>query len=601
MCPTPRGCENPKVTARAAALASVRPRGTWLIPIAAVFVVATASIIPLTTPWATTYSGASLSAAVIDLLAGGGLVAAGAAVVLLDVRPLVGELAMLAGMAWLSADLIGWQGGPPVVRTLAVLAYALFPVLILHLLAVSLRGPLRSRLASLTWAVYTAVIAVAVVGVLFRDPLMDFRCWNNCTDDVLLVANVPLIATSVGTAAALVAFAAGLLTVGFGALALIRASAAQRHISAPVVGPICVLGSAIVAKSAAQVLLPQEGPQVALFALLFMVEAAATVLLAIGLVWSVAQMRMNRAGVTALARQLAAGEPGAFTVALARAIGDPTLEIAYPVPPAGRFVDASGEPVGALERTSAERHRGLTRIARGGRLVAIVSHDADVVDEQRLERAIGAAGRLALENERLRAELLARLSEVRASRERIVVTSDAERKRIERDLHDGAQPGILSLLHELRRARNVMGAADRESIDGAIAEAELVIGELRDVGHGIYPATLAERGLRAALLTLADVAPVPLEVEGNTARRCSADVEQAAYAVVANVVYAAARAGASFISVTLLEEGDDLIVELRGVPGEARPGIEDRVSVAKGVTTISSDGALIRAAIPCAS
>ena len=133
--------------------------------------------------------------------------------------------------------------------------------------------------------------------------------------------------------------------------------------------------------------------------------------------------------------------------ALAQAVGDPELQIAYWLPDSQRYVDARAD------RSPSPRispGRTLTRsfaMAAGLRSSPIPQPLPD------LERAIGAAVRLALENERLQAETLAQLDQLRASRVRIVETGDAERRQLERDLHDGAQQRLLALSYDLRLAR----------------------------------------------------------------------------------------------------------------------------------------------------
>ncbi len=514
---------------------------------------------------------------------------------------------MLAGLAWLSPDWVGWQGGLAAARTLAMLVGPVFPALLLGLLDRLSRGSAGIRLPfRVPSLAYAAAGLVALLGVLFRDPLTDYHCWSNCTDDVLLLVNVPPIADLLAVAAPLVSGAISLTIVGLAAARLIRATPAERRTAAPVVVPVGLVAIAVLSRAVADLVLPHEGPQVPLFAALFQARAWATVLVALGLGWAVLQGWRRRATVAGLARELT--EPasaGAFTGALAAAMGDPTLEVVYPMPQGGAFTDPVGR---AVRLPGADGRHAVTKIVRAGRLVAIVRHDASVVDPERLEQAIGAAGRLALENERLRSELLARLEELRASRARIVAAADAERRRLERDLHDGAQPRFLALLHELRRARDIAAASGDAAtvarLAEAIAEAEALIGELREVAHGIYPATLGERGLGGALRTLADVAPLPLELDAVPDGRFPDAVERAVYAIVAGAVDGAARGGSEYVGLRLTADRDAgpgraLRLQLFGVSADAIPSIEDRVAAADG--SVEVDGSTVRARIPCAS
>jgi signal transduction histidine kinase len=288
---------------------------------------------------------------------------------------------------------------------------------------------------------------------------------------------------------------------------------------------------------------------------------------------------------------------------LAAAVGDPRLQIAYRLSDDGgapqRYVDAEGRAVAADEPPPG---RVATPIVRGGRELALVVHDATSLGAAELEREIGAAARLAIENESLGAQVRARLHELRASRERIVRTGDAARRRLERDLHDGAQQRLLAVTYDLRVARAAAERAElRALLDLAGREAQEALEQLRDLAHGIYPAILAEAGLGPALATLADTAPVAVELDDVVAERLPAAVETAAYLVVAEAVDHCAAAGASYARVSARREGGTLAVEVEhdGAPVAARRfAVADRLGALGGQFT--SDPGRVRAAIPCA-
>jgi signal transduction histidine kinase len=217
----------------------------------------------------------------------------------------------------------------------------------------------------------------------------------------------------------------------------------------------------------------------------------------------------------------------------------------------------------------------------------------------------GAAIRLALENERLQAEVLAQLHDLRESRARIVETGDAERRRLERDLHDGAQQRLLALSYELRVAcAGVEADGEVETaslLADATHEAQAALLQLRDLAHGIYPAILGEAGLGPALATLADSAVLPVEI-GETARgRFAAGVEAAAYFVVAEAVEDAARREASFAAVSTVRQDQHLVIEVTddgSVRGSALIQVADRVGAVGG--RLEVDATTLRAEIPCA-
>jgi signal transduction histidine kinase len=262
-------------------------------------------------------------------------------------------------------------------------------------------------------------------------------------------------------------------------------------------------------------------------------------------------------------------------------------------------VDANGRLAAAPVATPG---RAVTVLVRDDRRIAVVSHTAALPN---LEREIGAAGRLALENERLQAEALAQLEQLRASRVRIVETGDAERRRLERDLHDGAQQQLLALSYDIRLARTA-AQADGDAPTGslltrAIDQALVALGELRALAHGIYPAILAEAGLSAALLTLADAAPLPVEIHAGAETRYPEGVETAAYLLVAEALDDAARRDASHTTVSVVGDGGRLVVTVDD-DGRDRTAamvqLADRVGAADGSLTV--EPTRLRAELPCA-
>ena len=195
-----------------------------------------------------------------------------------------------------------------------------------------------------------------------------------------------------------------------------------------------------------------------------------------------------------------------------------------------------------------------------------MAHDTGALDASDLERTIGPAVRLAVDNERLQAESLAQLHDLRASRARVVELAETERRRLERDLHDGAQQQLLALNYDLRLARTgalVDGDAELAAILGAGGEqAQLALDELRVLAHGIYPTILREAGLGPALMTLAGEAPLPVELDPIAEKRYPAALESAAYRTVIEAVRDAAHSGASHARVRIAPEDDRLIVEV---------------------------------------
>ncbi len=339
---------------------------------------------------------------------------------------------------------------------------------------------------------------------------------------------------------------------------------------------------------------PAEDPEGAVFRAVFIGRAAAFTSLAVGVAWTVVRQRRTRAAIKRLADDLGeAPEPGSLRAALARSLGDPALIVAYPKATSGSYVDAEGRPVEA-----AADGRASIPIVRNGEPVALVVHDRAISEADALEREIGAAARLAVDNERLRAEALSQLVDLRASRTRIVEAGDSARQRIERDLHDGAQQRLLALSYELRLARADAEAAGDEQLAGLLAagsaQVQSALTELRDLAHGIYPAILTESGLGPALWTLADTAPLPVEVGDVPAERLPEPVERAAYAVVAGSIEAAV----DHVAVTVRRDGDDVTIVVAGVETELPVRLADRVGALGG--HIALENGSLRAVIPCA-
>jgi signal transduction histidine kinase len=222
---------------------------------------------------------------------------------------------------------------------------------------------------------------------------------------------------------------------------------------------------------------------------------------------------------------------------------------------------------------------------------------------------------LTAENQQLNAELRAKVEELRASRARIVEAGYAERRRVERDLHDGAQQHLVALAMSLRLVRgridsDPQGAA--ELLDEAMAELGEATRELRELARGIHPAMLTDRGLEAALGGLADRSPVPVEIVETPERRLPAPVESTTYFVIAEALTNVARyseAGAATVRVARangaveVEVSDDGVGGADPAAGTGLRGLEDRVAALEGTLLIVSpagEGTTVTARIPCA-
>ncbi len=305
------------------------------------------------------------------------------------------------------------------------------------------------------------------------------------------------------------------------------------------------------------------------------------------------------------------GGRGSLRDALAEAVGDPALELAYWVPDQDAYVDTDGQP---RRLDSIPRGKIATTIHHEGRRVAAIVHDADLAEEREHVQAVGAAAALALENERLDAELRAKVAELRASRARIVQASDEQRRRIERDLHDGAQQRLMALGINLRLVRDRIERDPPEAVelvDASLQELREATAELRELARGIHPAVLTDRGLEAALKGLAGRSPVPVEVVETPGDRLPPSVESAVYFVVAEGLTNAARhARARRVTVSVVRRDGHVEVEVTDdgmggadpIEGSGLRGLQDRVAALDGRLDLASaggDGTILTARIPC--
>jgi signal transduction histidine kinase len=537
----------------------------------------------------TTYAGRSGPAAGLMVAAGLALVLAGLLASLTSQAGPAGDLAVLAGIVWFAPVWVGWEVGPPLVRSIGMLAAGfVFPLLFYLVLAFPGGRLPTAGTRALAWAVYLEAALAALGLALFRDPYLDPACWANCTDNVLLVRSLPALARAVTATDRWFTVAAAATLLAVCAWRLLARRGRARVVLVPIVLPAMVFAAATGAHAIALSRMPLEDPGNPAFQLIFDVQNAAVILLAAGLGMDAVMTVVHRRSVARIVASLGeAPAPGSLESALARALGDPELRVAYWLPDVQRYVDAQGRPV--AEPTAAPG-RLVTVLMQQDRRIAMVSHAATLPE---LEREFGAAIRLGLENERLQAEILFQLSEVRASRARIVQAGDAERRRLERNLHDGAQQRILALSYDIRLA-HASAEADADNrtrlfLEQALAEVQAGLGELRELAHGIYPAILTEAGLGPALATLADSASIPVELDDAVQGRYPEVIETAAYLMAAEAIEDAAERGAGYAAVTVAHRDGRLTVTVED-NGQCRSAsmteIADRVGALGGILTV---------------
>jgi signal transduction histidine kinase len=322
--------------------------------------------------------------------------------------------------------------------------------------------------------------------------------------------------------------------------------------------------------------------------------------------------RLARSAVGELFVELrAAPAPGDLRDALARALRDDSLELAYWLPEFGAYADLDGRPV---RLPTGDPGRATTLIDRDDDAhIAALVHDPALRDEPELLDSVAAAAALSLENARLHAELHARLDELRGSRVRIVEAGQKERQRLERNLHDGAQQRLVALSLELGMIEKQL-ADDPETsgrLDQARREIAASLAELRELARGIHPAVVTGHGLTVALESLAARSPLPVRLSVDVEERVSEAVEVAAYYLVSESLTNVAKyAEASAATVDVTRANGELTVEVvdDGVggadpeDGSGLRGLADRVEALDGrlrVWSPTGGGTRVRAEIPC--
>jgi signal transduction histidine kinase len=325
------------------------------------------------------------------------------------------------------------------------------------------------------------------------------------------------------------------------------------------------------------------------------------------------QARLARSAVGDLFVELRADPaPADLRDALARALRDPSLTLAYWLPEFGSYADHDGRPV---ELQQAAGRQGVRLIDRDGARVAALLHDPALGDEPELLDAVTAAAGIALENARLNVELRARVEELRGSRARILEAGRTERQRLERNLHDGAQHRLVALSLQLSLLEEQL-TGDRSAtaqLEQARREIDTSLDELREIARGIHPAVVSGHGLAVALEQLAAGASVPVHLKVKLEERLPEALEVAAYYLISESLANVGKyANASSATVEVarsngyirIEVLDDGIGGADTEGGSGLRGLADRVEALGGRLRIWSPlggGTRVQAEIPCAS
>ena len=502
-----------------------------------------------------------------------------------------GTLMVAAGFAWFATHLAA--SDDDLLFTIGIALDALFPGIVGHLLVVFPAGRIQTAAErAVVGAIYFTVTVLQVPSLLFEEPARPRNL-------LIVHGDQPL-----SDALDLMQLIVAVIFLALSWVLVVRrvraGGAAQRRALLPVV----VTGILAFAVFAVTKAFDAAGDP---SATLNRVSEAMVATIPFGFLVGLLRARLAQAAAVSelIARLGQAPGEGPVRAALADALGDPSLALAYWLPESERFVDAQGHAVEVSEP-------GWTEVELQGRRIAAIAHDPSLHEEPDLVRAVGAAAALALENQRLAAELRARIEDLRASRARVVQAGDTERRRLERDLHDGAQSRLVALALKLRRARmNVPDGSEAAALlDESSGELQASLTGLRELARGLHPVVLSDRGLPAAVRILAARGPVPVEVAALPNQRLPAPVEIAVYFVVAEALtnvakYAQATAARVAIAVAdghvTVEVSDDGVGGADVAAGSGLRGLSDRVAALDGRLELHSPpgaGTRLRAEIP---
>jgi signal transduction histidine kinase len=515
----------------------------------------------------------------------------------------LGAVMVCIGFAWFVTFLA--DANESLLFTLGTVLEDLYLLGFVYLILSFPSGRLRSKV---DLGLFTAAVAIGTVvelaWLLFAESRS--QICSDCPDNALEITRNDGLANGILQGQRTLGVVLSVFTVALLVRRWRRASAPERRAGAPVLWAGSATFAALAFSVANDIFGHPLGPGPAWTRELVFASIPIAVLAAL------VQRRLARGAVAGLVVELEGVAADDLRGALARTLGDPSLELAYWVPAAGRYVDASGQPV---ELPHAESARTATVVEREGQPIAALIHDPALRENDELVRSVCAAAALTLENARLQAELRARLAQLQASRARLVEATDTERRRIERDLHDGTQQRLVSIAMALGLAESKL-AADRPAVQPVLREARealaVALAELRELTQGIRPAILVERGLAPALDDLARRAALPVRLDVAISGRLPEQVEGAAYFVASEALANAAKhSHASEVRLSAAQRPGALVLEIAddGIGGAAPGGgtglrgLADRVEALGGQLTVSSPpgrGTTIGAEIPCA-
>ena len=464
------------------------------------------------------------------LLCGGwSLMVAGLVLGLDRRRPAMWLLLYSAGFAWFLAEWDNPAVESAVVFSAGVALYAVCPAVVVHVALAYPSGRSGSTAARLVviagYAVTVGVLGVA--SAMVYSPAVQ-GC-SQCARNLLLVTDQPTLWVELNRWGVRLAAAWAIAVLAAILWRLLRASRASRRSFGLV--SACGLGylSFVLAYYVGSLQRGLLGGN-ARDGVLWLLQAVALVLLSVAVLADLVRARLTHRALAKLVVDLVGTTPtGHLRDAMATRLGDPDLVIGYPIDEGGRFVDATARDVVDVPPTDG---RTMTTLRYRGSDEAVLVHRPGLLGSPETVEDLVSAVHLGLENEHLQAEALAQLADLRSSGARIVAEGDEERRRLERDLHDGAQQRLVGVSLALRLLRSQLSTPQPE-LDAADGELQQAIAELRRLARGLYPVVLRDQGLAAALHALAESRH--LRIESAPSGRLPDVVESTAYILIARV------------------------------------------------------------------
>ena len=513
-------------------------------------------------------------------------------------RPLntLGPLLVLAGWLWAIPGIGAFDN--PWTFAISSSLNGVYDVVFAHLLLAYPTGRLETRrIRALVLAAY-GLIVLTFSRVLVLDA--GATCCPKTTN-ALQVWDNPAVARALEVAGNVAGVAIALTGIGVVAVRWVRATGVARRIYTPVFAAAIIL-AVTAAPLSAFLALGIPNPD-----WIWIAYAVGHLVIPLAFLYGIVRADLGRGVVADLVVRLS-GQSFGLQEGLSRALHDPTLEVAYWDAGRQTFVDIAGDEIVLPPEGAAQV---ATMVDRNGVRLAAIVHDRALLQDQRLVESVSVAAGLALDNERLAATVRTQLDHVRASRARLVEAADEERRRVERDLHDGAQQRLLAMVMSLRRVQ-AMAASDpqlRRVLEETETHARSALSELRELAQGIHPAILTEEGLSAALEQLAERAPLPVHLR-IAKERFPSPVESTAYFAVAelltNVVKHACASRIDVCAVRVMERlqvavSDDGVGGANATGGSGLRGLADRAAALDGSMTIESEcgrGTTVRLEIP---